>query len=321
MKCEMRNETFLIPHYTFQFVLSILTSMLRYILALCYRAAYLLHHALCLRPGAPLQHSQLIVIGSFRTGGAGKTPFSIWLCKHYAAQGKKVALLAHEYASDEVSMLRQKFSGNECVQVFATRNRYRLAHDLDRSQKFNFIVCDDGFEDSRLVGATTILLQWEPHPTKISELWPCGKTRSLAKDHDIKSPMLHALHCDGEHPDIRFVVDKVSHFATGKDIRETFPNALKANIICGLGNPERFCKDLQDFGIDTDQAFFFKDHSKAFSSKFEEILQKHPLGIFIITEKDAARLSAEFIKKNVNAQIYIAQQSVKVLPEVVQKLP
>lgn len=290
-------------------------------LALCYRAAYLLHHALCLRPGAPLQNSKLIVIGSFRTGGAGKTPFCIWLCNHLASQGKTVALLAHEYAFDEIAMLRQKFSGNARVQVFATRNRYRLAHELDKSRKFDCIVCDDGFEDSRLVGANTLLLQWEPLPTRISELWPCGKMRSLAKDHAIKSPMLHALHCDGEHPNVRFVIDKVSHFATGKDIRETFPNTLKANIICGLGDPERFRKDLQDFGIDTDQAFFFKDHSKAFSSKFEEILQKYPQGIFIITEKDAARLSAEFIQKNVNAQIYIAQQSVKVLPEVVQKLP
>ena len=103
--------------------------MLRYILALCYRAAYLLHHALRLRPGASLQHSQLIVVGSFRTGGAGKTPFCIWLCKHYAQQGKRVALLAHEYAFDEITMLRQKFSDNGNVEIFATNNRYRLAHE------------------------------------------------------------------------------------------------------------------------------------------------------------------------------------------------
>lgn len=295
--------------------------MLRLFLAICYRAVYLLHHALCLRPGAPLKYSQLIVVGSFRTGGAGKTPFSIWLCNHLAAQGKTVALLAHEYAFDEANMLRQKFADNTRVQIFATRNRYRLAHELDKSQKFDCIVCDDGFEDSRLVGATTLLLQWEAQPTKISELWPSGKMRSLAKDHDIKSPMFHALHCDGEHPDVRFVIDKVSHFTTGKDIRETAPYAYKANIVCGLGDPERFCKDLQNFGIKTDQTFFFKDHSKAFSTKFEGILQKHPQGIFIITEKDAARLSTEFIQKNVKAEIYIARQSIKILPEVVQKLP
>ena len=116
-------------------------------IALCYHAIYLLHHALCLRPGTPLQHSQLIVVGSFRTGGAGKTPFCIWLCRHLAAQGKTVALLAHEYAFDEIALLRQKFASDAHIQVFATKNRYRLAHELDRSQKFDCIVCDDGFDN------------------------------------------------------------------------------------------------------------------------------------------------------------------------------
>ena len=289
--------------------------MLRLFLALCYRAAYLLHHALSLRPGAPLQHSKLIVVGSFRTGGAGKTPFSIWLCNHLAAQGKTVALLAHEYAFDEVSMLRQKFADNARIQVFATRNRYRLAHELDRSQKFDCIVCDDGFEDSRLVGAITILLQWEPLPTKISELWPYGKMRSLAKDHDLDSPMVRTLRCDNGNPAVKFVVDKVLHYATGEKF-----NHKKANVACGLGNPERFCKDLQNFGIEIERQFFFKDHSKSFAAQFEQILQKNPQDAFVISEKDAARLPAEFIQKNVNSLIFVASQTTEISPEATQIL-
>lgn len=289
--------------------------MLRLFLALCYRAAYLLHHALCLRPGAPLQHSKLIVVGSFRTGGAGKTPFCIWLCNHLAAQGKAVALLAHEYAFDEVAMLRQKFANNARIQVFATRNRYRLAHELDRSQKFDCIVCDDGFEDSRLVGAITILLLWEPLPTKISELWPCGKMRSLAKDHDLDSPMVRILRCDDGNPAVKFVVDKVLHYATGEKI-----NRKKANVACGLGNPERFCKDLQNSGIEIERKFFFKDHSKSFAAQFEQILQKHPQDAFVISEKDAARLPAEFIQKNVNSLIFVASQTTEISPEATQIL-
>lgn len=291
--------------------------MFRLLAAICYRAAYLLHHALCLRPGTPLKHSQLIVVGSFRTGGAGKTPFCIWLCNHLAAQGKAVALLAHEYAFDEVAMLRQKFAGNTRVQIFATKNRYRLAHELDRSQKFNCIVCDDGFEDSRLVGAITILLQWEPLPTKISKLWPCGNMRSLAKDHDLDSPMVRILRCDDGNPAVRFVIDKVLHFHSGK---EFVKNTAKANIVCGLGNPERFCDDLQNFGIEIERRFFFKDHSKAFTAQFEQILQKYPQDAFVISEKDSARLSAEFIQKNVNSPIFVAFQTTEISPEAAQNL-
>ncbi len=289
--------------------------MFLHFLALCYRAAYLLHHALSLRPGAPLQHSKLIVVGSFRTGGAGKTPFCIWLCNHLAAQGKAVALLAHEYAFDEVAMLRQKFADNARIQVFATRNRYRLAHELDRSQKFDCIVCDDGFEDSRLVGAITILLLWEPLPTKISDLWPCGKMRSLAKDHDLDSSMVRILRCDDGNPAVKFVVDKVLHYATGEKI-----NRKKANVACGLGNPERFCKDLQNFGIEIERKFFFKDHSKSFAAQFEQILQKNPQDAFVISEKDAARLPAEFIQKNVNSLIFVASQTTEISPEATQIL-
>ena len=292
--------------------------MFRLLAAFCYRAAYLLHHALCLRPGAPLQHSQLIVVGSFRTGGAGKTPFCIWLCNHLAAQGKAVALLAHEYAFDEVAMLRRQFADNARVQVFATRNRYRLAHELDRSQKFDCIVCDDGFEDTRLVGATTILLQWETPPSKISELWPCGNMRSLAKDHDLDSPMVRILRCEGGNPAVRFVIDKVLHFYSGE---EFVKNSAKANVVCGLGNPERFCRDLQDFGIKIDRKLFFKDHSKAFATRLEKIIQSRPQDVFVISEKDAARLPAGFIQKNVKSQIYIAYQATLVSPDVVQNLP
>lgn len=291
--------------------------MFRLLAAICYRAIYLLHHALRLRPGAPLQYSQLIVVGSFRTGGAGKTPFCIWLCDYLAAQGKTVALLAHEYAFDEVTMLRQKFASNERIQIFATRNRYRLAHELDKSRKFDFIVCDDGFEDSRLTGAVTILLQWEALPTKISELWPYGNMRSLAKDHVGNSSTTIALKCYGEKPDIQFIVDKVSHIVT----KAQWDGKSNANIICGIGDPERFCKDIQNFGIDIKHTYFFKDHCKAFSAKFEQLLRDFPQDSFIISEKDAARLPTEFIPKNVKSRIYIAYQATKISPETLQKLP
>ena len=296
-----------------------------YIAAICYRAAYKLHHALRLRPGAPLLNSTLIVVGSYRTGGAGKTPFCIWLCKHYAAQGKAVALLTHEYAFDETAMLKRHFANSANIKIFATRNRYRLAHELDNSRKFDIIVCDDGFEDSRLAGATTFILSWESAPTKISELWPYGKMRSLEKDHKANASNTTTLKCYGENPDIQFLVDKVSpltfHPTTSEESNGKLSRSFVANIACGLGDPKRFCQDLQGIGIEPRHTYFFKDHCKDFSSKFEQILKKHPQEAFVISEKDAVRLPAEFIQKNAKAQIYVAHQTTTVSPEVVQKLP
>jgi len=232
-------------------------------LAGLYRIAYKLHHHIFLRPGKPLAHGKLIVVGSFLAGGAGKTPFCIWLAEElragrYAglprlqrdsphsgtshtkeqvpkcvaagsepgmtnmqieatpqhvmaakaaisqqkdsgsvpgmtkeeprvaatsetrvAQGEpRVAILCHEKAKDEAALLQWRLP---FAKVFTTDNRYRTAHELD--QQFDYIICDDGFEDTRLIGAYTIRLDWGKAPTRIRDLLPAGKCRSLLQDH------------------------------------------------------------------------------------------------------------------------------------------
>lgn len=261
-------------------------------IVLCYRAAYLLHHALCLSPGKPLGHSHLVVVGSYRTGGAGKTPFCTWLAETLSAQGKRVAILCHEYAYDEAAMLREHFAADPKVKIFTTRNRYRLAHELDRSQKFDFILCDDGFEDSRLVGATTFVLLWENAPTRLCELWPLGNARSLAKDHSShRSGRTVEIRCNGTASKIRFVLDNITN-KKGEDLRSFQGSAhyRQINIFCGIGDPERLCNDIREQGIAITDKIFLKDHDRCFSNKLNKALQENPQSAFIITEKDAARL-------------------------------
>ena len=261
-------------------------------IVLCYRAAYLLHHAICLRPGKPLGHSRLVVVGSYRTGGAGKTPFCTWLAETLSAQGKRVAILCHEYAYDEAAMLREHFAADPKVKIFTTRNRYRLAHELDRSQEFDFIVCDDGFEDSRLVGATTFVLLWENAPTCLCELWPLGNARSLIKDHSgHRSGNTVEIHCNDPTSKIRFVLDNIAN-KKGEDLRSVQGSAhyRQINIFCGIGDPNRLCNDIQKQGIAITDKIFLKDHDRCFSNKLNKALQENPQSAFIITEKDAARL-------------------------------
>ena len=261
-------------------------------IVLCYRAAYLLHHAICLRPGKPLGHSRLVVVGSYRTGGAGKTPFCTWLAETLSAQGKRVAILCHEYAYDEATMLREHFATSSQVKIFTTRNRYRLAHELDRTREFDFILCDDGFEDSRLVGATTFVLLWENAPTRLRELWPLGNARSLVKDHSgHRTSHTVEIHCNDTASKIRFVLDNITN-KKGEDLRGAKESAhyRQINIFCGIGDPERLCNDIREQGIAISGKTFLKDHDRCFSNKLNKALQENPQSAFIITEKDAARL-------------------------------
>ena len=285
---------------------------LLYLTAVFYRAIYKLHHAICLRPGAPLEYSKLVVIGSFRTGGAGKTPFCIWLSNRLAAQGKRIAILCHKYAFDEIAMLRDKFPDDSSVKIFKTKNRYRTAHELDKTRKFDIILCDDGFEDSRLVKATIIVLSWEKEPTQIYDLWPLGNMRSLAQDHK-HSDRTITLQCSGESPELQFVIDKVSSYAN-----KEFPKNEKPILLCGIGKPERFKQDISKFGIEATKLFSFKDHCRNFAQKMEFILKTSPDTSFIITEKDAARLPKELLQ--LNERVYIATQKAIVAPSALQKM-
>ena len=266
--------------------------MIRFLLALFYRVAYIVHHALCLSPGKPLGHSRLVVVGSYRTGGAGKTPFCTWLAETLSAQGKRVAILCHEYAYDEATMLREHFAADPKVKIFTTRNRYRLAHELDRTKEFDFILCDDGFEDSRLVGATTFVLLWENAPTRLRELWPLGNARSLIKDHSgHRSGNTVEIHCNAPASKIRFVLDNITN-KKGEDLRGAKESAhyRQINIFCGIGDPNRLCNDIQKQGIAISGKTFLKDHDRCFSNKLNKALHENPQSAFIITEKDAARL-------------------------------
>ena len=290
--------------------------MIRFLLALCYRAAYIIHHALCLKPGKPLGHSRLIVVGAYRIGGAGKTPFCTWLAKALAAQGKRVAILCHEYAYDEAAMLQEHFAAVPQVEIFTTRNRYRLAHELDDSQKFDFILCDDGFEDSRLTGAITFVLLWENAPTRLRELWPLGNARSLVKDH---SGLKVEIHCSDPAPEIRFVLDNIAN-VKGEDLR-TSVHHRQTNVFCGIGDPNRFCHDIQEQGITVTGKIFLKDHDRHFSDKLQRAMQEFPQRAFVITEKDAVRLKYDARKPSPwHEHLYIARQKTLVNENLGQRI-
>ena len=262
------------------------------IVARCYHVAYKLHHSLCLRPGKPLAHAQLIVVGSYLAGGAGKTPFTAWLAQFISAQfiqknsagsagkesaGKecagekpaapRIAILCHRKAKDEVAMLRQHFAGSPHIQVFTTGNRYRTALELDKN--FDYVICDDGFEDTRLVNAKVICLDWGEPPTHIADLLPAGKCRSLLQDHDAPALVLQCV----EPADISFTIACIKNAAGTAFTPQEQQNVVAA---CGIGNPERFRENLAAFGISPAEFVARPDHDK----HFEQIINLNRFSLF-----------------------------------------
>ncbi|WP_290725328.1 tetraacyldisaccharide 4'-kinase [Fibrobacter sp. UBA2449] len=269
-------------------------------LAACYHAAYRLHHRLCLKPGQPLQNSSLYVIGSFRIGGAGKSPFTAWFVRFLREQGAgRIAVLCHAKARDEAQMLRQRLAQLPQVQVFSTGNRYRTAHELDG--EFDAIVCDDGFEDTRLSGAIVIRLDWEDPPVHTESLVPAGMFRSMATDH--AAPAI-ALRCASTHTgadaDVTFGIAGIENAAGNSLSRDPV-------LLCGIADPSRFASDVAASGIRATRTIALRDHDRRLRRILEALLRDGEQ--VVITEKDFARLPPEL--QNEHA-VFIARQRVLV---------
>lgn len=278
-----------------------------YLFALLYRLFYKLHHALCLRPGKALQKSRLVVVGSYRIGGAGKTPVALELAKRYAGANKTVAILVHGVAFDEELLLERKIAEcGICVQVVRTGNRYKTAHELDG--KFDVILCDDGFEDSRLVPDEKILLDWEDPCTRIGDLWlNGGKCRSLRQDH---KDITKVLKCG---TDVKFCVASVTPILPRCDalLLSSVPRLL---TFCGLGDPGRFAQDVDSYLRESSlqpaaEHIACKDHDRNFAQKLRRLLESNPDSAVIISEKDSCRLENADFK---GERVFVAVQKVAV---------
>lgn len=271
------------------------------LLAGIYYAAYRVHHRVCLRPGRPPRHSRLIVVGSFLAGGAGKTPFTAWLAQEIHKKAPRVtnnatpriAILCHLKAQDEARMLAEKLP---FAHVVATANRYRELQGLDGA--FDYIICDDGLEDTRLQGAQTIRLDWSPLPEGVRDLIPAGKCRSLPGDHT--EPAL-ILQCG---KDVSFTIGQIANGEGTPFDPERHPNAV---IACGIANSTRFARDLEAYGIQASRIEARPDHDRNFEQTITKILAQG--NAVIITEKDRARLSEKTRK---SALVFVAYQKTEV---------
>lgn len=262
-----------------------------------------MHHKFFLKHGIPSKHAQVLIIGSYRIGGAGKTPFCIWLAKEISTTGKKIAILCHSFAQDEYKLLQKKLP--HCT-IIATKNRYKTIHEIDLL--FDIIICDDGFEDSRLWFASVICLNWGKEPKYLSDIFPIKNAKSFPKDHsNIK---LH-LQCHGKNADVVYSIQKINNVLGNE------PDKNKENIslIAGIGDPQRFFLDIKTCGLNIKEYIQLQDHSKKLDKIAKKCIQEGKQ--VIITEKDACRISH---KTQTNEQLFIAYQSIYITEDACKRI-
>jgi tetraacyldisaccharide 4'-kinase len=220
-------------------------------LSLAYGAVAAAHRALWLRPrvadraGLP----PLLVIGSLRAGGAGKTAVVLALARALREDGLRVGVLVYALRGNRGKVARAispgsdwRDSSDEAVllaresgaRVFATRDRERAWSALGRTGEFDVLLSDDGLMDSRLSGpgAYRVVLTRPGENPGWTDLLPAGPYRlpvsSLAAD-DI-------------------LIREGAEFTRRPVMPPEWTPDKPCWVLAGLGNPEAFTEALRAAG-------------------------------------------------------------------------
>ncbi|HAO99959.1 MAG TPA: tetraacyldisaccharide 4'-kinase [Fibrobacteres bacterium] len=214
-----------------------------------------LHGTFWLRTGIhdPKHLLPLVVIGSLRAGGAGKTAVVLELARRLKSQRLRVAILAYriqknanpallfevtsnmdwKQCSDEAVLLARE-SG---MRVFVTRNREHAWDALSRSNEFDVLISDDGLMDPRLRNAFRIVLKRPEENPGIFDLLPAGPYR-------LTSSFLKEADCVVLGPSNETGSDS-AWFRRELIFPKGFDFEKKYWAVCGMGNPTDFVRDLR----------------------------------------------------------------------------
>ncbi len=273
-------------------------------LALAYAAGAGLHRALWLRPRYPDRAGwpPLIVIGSLRAGGAGKTAVTLELARRLRGEGLRVGILAYrlhgrrgtgggggEGTGAPVPDLAEVFPDSDwrtCsdeavllaraggARVFVTRDRERAWRALGRAGGFDILLSDDGIMDGRLQGAFRMILAGADESPGWTSLLPAGPYRLTA------SSLARA----------DFVLRPGKDFTRRPLLPAEWAPDRSYWMLCGLGNPAAFARALEGAGVRLAGYSAGPDHGLPDPARAARKAARAGVDAFLCSEKDWIKL-------------------------------
>jgi tetraacyldisaccharide 4'-kinase len=277
--------------------------------------------------------SAVVSVGNLTVGGAGKTPMVLWLAEKFIAQGKRVAVLTRGYrgqdgTSDEVELLRNRLGARAMVAVGA--DRFAVGSALEAEQPVDMFLLDDGFQHLQLARDVDILLMDASRSLAGEALLPAGSLREAISAMK-RADALVFTRADTQ-PGISSAAWRLADYpvftATTKLLGfRRFGGAATKLLsrdeigvgpflaFCGLGNPQQFFRDLENWNISATAHSVFPDHHRyraADGARLERAAERANACGLITTEKDANNL------KNVDLRsypVFVAVIDIEVSPE------
>ncbi|MSP86655.1 MAG: tetraacyldisaccharide 4'-kinase [Methylotenera sp.] len=256
----------------------------------------------------------VIIVGNISVGGTGKTPLVIWLAEQLQFAGFKPGIISRGYkgtskqATAVLANSNPQQVGDEPV-LIAKRSHCPVTVGADRvaagqallqaNPQCNVIISDDGLQhyalqrdielalvDSNRQFINQYLLPAGPLRERISRLQSVDALVDSGSDENFRSylqetlnPVLFSMQLQG----VMF------ESLVGLQVGQPASYFSNKNLVAmtGIGNPERFFKQLSGLGLQFESKIFADHH--AFST---EDLAQFAHKTILMTEKDAVKCLA-----------------------------
>ena len=259
----------------------------------------------------------IISIGNLTWGGTGKTSLSIVLSKRLS--GKKIALLARGYGSDEVELLKKSLKESN-THLFVGKNRAQILDKI--SSDYDLAIFDDGFQYRKVKRDLDILLINGKNPFGGNRVLPLGilrEPKSCLRRADIVIIMNSAPKSLQDY--LKTINPSLEVFSGYYEVKglfdfegEVFPKETLLNkplaCFCAIGYPQGFIESLKSIGLRPILNFIYPDHYNLKEKDFRTIESECKYkGIkhIIITAKDEFRF-----KFSTELSIFILEVSLKI---------
>ncbi len=268
---------------------------------------------------------KVISIGNIVSGGAGKTPFTIYLCKLLQSLGKNVVVSHRGYkggyeestifisnktqvfeiaikAGDEPLLLAKILPG---VPLVVGRNRGHALKLVEETYPdTDYIILDDSFQHLQVKHDYDFVVFNSGFGIGNGFILPAGLLRESLSSLKYVSAIIWNQLDDSHIPAsllnsgkeiIKFKYEAIGLFDVNDRLIEVSEvNKGRNALLSGIGYPEGFEKTAQSIGLNFDKHFKLSDHFDYHNSSFRKRLNKaiedYKLNSLIVTEKDYVKL-------------------------------
>ena len=240
----------------------------------------------------------IVIVGNLTVGGAGKTPFVIWLAGELARRGVEVGIVMRGYkgadrtarrlrdadsaaaAGDEALMIRRRLQ----LPVAIARRRADAVRLLE--DDCDVILCDDGLQHYALARDVEIVVVDGMRGFGNGRLLPAGPLREpVSRLEDVDAVVINGPGYERAGA-IRMRLDPTAVVSFRDGSRRPLSEFKGREVVAAaaIGNPERFFTMLREHGLRVETRTL-PDHAR-FTPALAGAGRGKPV---LLTEKDAVK--------------------------------